>query len=51
MSDTVEYFEDIDIGDEIAELDLRPTTADVVRFVDVARMQSELWMGKALITS
>ena len=42
MSDTVAYFEDIDIGDEIAELDLRPTTADVVRFVDVARMQSEI---------
>ena len=40
MSDPVEYFEDIDIGDEIAELDIRPTTADVVRFVDVARMQS-----------
>ena len=40
MSETVEYFEDIDIGDEIAELDICPTTADVVRFVDVARMQS-----------
>ncbi len=40
MSETVEYFEDIDIGDEIAELEICPTTADVVRFVDVARMQS-----------
>ena len=40
MSETVEYFEDIDIGDEIAELDICPTTADVVRFVGVARMQS-----------
>ena len=40
MSETVEYFEDIDIGDDIAELDICPTTADVVRFVDVARMQS-----------
>ena len=40
VSETVEYFEDIDIGDEIAELDICPTTADVVRFVDVARMQS-----------
>ena len=40
MSETVAYFEDIDIGDEISELDICPTTADVVRFVDVARMQS-----------
>ena len=40
MSETVEYFEDIDIGDEIAELDICPSTADVVRFVGVARMQS-----------
>jgi len=40
MSGTVNYFEDIDIGDEIAELGIRPATVDVVRFVDVARMQS-----------
>lgn len=40
MSDQVEYFEDIDIGDDVAELEICPTTADVVRFVDVARMQS-----------
>lgn len=40
MSETVGYFEDIDIGDEIAELEVCPTTADVIRFVDVARMQS-----------
>ena len=40
MSETVAYFEDIDIGDEIAELEICPTTADVIRFVDVARMQS-----------
>lgn len=40
MSGSVTYFEDIDIGDEIDELDICPTTADVVRFVDVARMQS-----------
>jgi len=40
VSETVEYFEDIDIGDEIAELDICPTTADVVRFVGVARMPS-----------
>ena len=40
MSETVAYFEDIDIGDEISELEICPTTADVIRFVDVARMQS-----------
>ena len=40
MSETVEYFEDIDIGDEIDELDICPTTEDVIRFVEVARMQS-----------
>lgn len=40
MSGTVTYFEDIEIGDDIDELDICPTTADVVRFVDVARMQS-----------
>lgn len=40
MSQTVEYFEDIEIGDDLAELELCPTTADVVRFVAVARMQS-----------
>ena len=40
MGETVAYFEDIDIGDEIDELEICPTTADVVRFVDVARMQS-----------
>jgi acyl dehydratase len=40
VSTTVAYFEDIEIGDELAELDICPTTADVVRFVDVARMQS-----------
>ncbi len=40
MSQTVQYFEDIDIGDDLAELEVCPSTADVVRFVDVARMQS-----------
>jgi acyl dehydratase len=40
VSGGVTHFEDIDIGDEIDELEIRPTTADVVRFVDVARMQS-----------
>ena len=38
MSETVEYFEDIDIGDEIAELDICPTTADVVRHELVGRI-------------
>jgi len=40
VSDTVAYFEDIEIGDELAELEVCPSTADVVRFVEVARMQS-----------
>ena len=40
MNETIAYFEDIDIGDEISELEICPTTADVIRFVDVARMQS-----------
>ena len=40
MGATVEYFEDIDIGDEIEELEICPTTADVIRYVEVARMQS-----------
>lgn len=40
MSQAVQYFEDIDIGDDLAELEVCPSTADVVRFVDVARMQS-----------
>lgn len=40
MSETVEYFDDIDIGDDLAELEICPTRADVVRFVEVARMQS-----------
>ena len=40
MSEQVEYFEDIEIGDEIAELEICPTTADVMRYVKVARMES-----------
>ena len=40
MSEQVEYFEDIDIGDEIEEVEICPTTEDVVRYVTVARMQS-----------
>lgn len=40
MSERIEYFEDIDIGDEIEEVEICPTTDDVVRYVTVARMQS-----------
>jgi acyl dehydratase len=36
----VEYFEDIEVGDEFAELEICPTTADVIRYVKVARMES-----------
>jgi acyl dehydratase len=40
VSAQVEYFEDIEIGDEIEELEICPTTADVIRYVKVARMES-----------
>ena len=40
MSEQVEYFEDIDIGDEVEEIEICPTTEDVVRYVTVAHMQS-----------
>jgi acyl dehydratase len=40
VSGAVEYFEDIEIGDEIEELEICPTTADVMRYVKVARMES-----------
>jgi acyl dehydratase len=40
VSGAVEYFEDIEIGDEIEELEICPTTADVIRYVKVARMES-----------
>ena len=40
MGEPVEYFEDIEIGDELDELEICPATADVVRYVNVARMQS-----------
>lgn len=36
----IEYFEDIDVGDEIDEMDIQPTTTDVVRYVKVANMES-----------
>lgn len=40
MSEHVDYFEDIDIGDEIEELEICPSTEDVGRYVTVAHMQS-----------
>lgn len=40
MSKRVEYFDDIEVGDELAELDICPSTADVVRYVKVAHMES-----------
>jgi acyl dehydratase len=40
VSAQVEFFEDIEIGDEIEELEICPTTADVIRYVKVARMES-----------
>jgi acyl dehydratase len=40
VGEQVEYFEDVEVGDELAELEICPTTADVVRYVKVARMES-----------
>ena len=40
MPESIDYFDDIEIGDELEELELCPTTTDVVRYVTVARMQS-----------
>jgi acyl dehydratase len=40
VSEPVEYFEDIEVGDELEELEICPTTADVIRYVKVARMES-----------
>jgi len=40
VGERIHFYEDIDIGDEIEELEICPTTADVVRYVEVARMQS-----------
>jgi acyl dehydratase len=40
VTEQVEYFEDIEIGDELEELEICPSTEDVVRYVTVARMQS-----------
>lgn len=40
MGEQAEYFEDVEVGDEIEELEICPSTADVVRYVQVARMES-----------
>jgi acyl dehydratase len=40
VSEHVDYFEEIEIGDEIEELEICPSTEDVVRYVTVAHMQS-----------
>lgn len=40
MGEPAAYFEDVEVGDEIEELEICPTTADVVRYVQVARMES-----------
>ena len=40
MGERIRFYEEIDIGDEIEELEICPTTEDVVRYVEVARMQS-----------
>jgi acyl dehydratase len=40
VGEPAEYFEDVEVGDEIEELEICPTTADVVRYVQVARMES-----------
>ncbi|MGQ4808219.1 hypothetical protein NKDENANG_01594 [Candidatus Entotheonellaceae bacterium PAL068K] len=40
VPESIDYFDDIEIGDELEDLELCPTTTDVVRYVTVARMQS-----------
>ncbi len=40
MGERIHFYEDIEVGDEIEELEICPTTADVVRYVEVTRMQS-----------
>jgi acyl dehydratase len=38
VSEQVEYFDDVEIGDELEELEICPSTEDVIRYVNVARM-------------
>jgi hypothetical protein len=40
VSEQVEYFGDIEIGDELEEVEICPSTEDVVRYVTVAHMLS-----------
>ena len=40
MGERIRFYDEIDIGDEIGELEICPSTADVIRYVEVARMQS-----------
>jgi acyl dehydratase len=40
VGERIHFYEDIEVGDEIEELEICPTTADVVRYVEVTRMQS-----------
>ena len=40
MDERIRFYDEIDIGDEIEELEICPTTADVVRYVEVASMRS-----------
>jgi len=47
VGERIHFYEDIDIGDEIEELEICPTTADVVRYVEVARMQSRRFTDDA----
>ena len=51
MGERIHFYEDIDIGDEIEELEICPTTADVVRYVEVARMQSGRFTDDAFARS
>lgn len=47
MSEQVEYFEDIEVGDELEELEIRPTTEDVKRYAVVARMDNPCFTDDA----
>lgn len=38
MSEQVEYFDEIDVGDEFEDMEISPSTDDVVRYVNVAHM-------------
>ncbi len=40
VNEQAEYFEDIEVGDELEELEICPTTDDVVRYITVARMEN-----------